>query len=88
MILHICTLSQTPVNEPSNIFIFSDEFSLTENVIWCFQILVRFHTLVVDGHDVEALARAFYEAQNTKGRPTAVIAKTFKGKGIPGQYSD
>ena len=45
-----------------------------------------FHTLVVDGHDVEALARAFYEAQATKGKPTAIIAKTFKGKGIPGQY--
>lgn len=43
-----------------------------------------FHTLVVDGHDVEALARAFYEAKTTTEKPTAIIAKTFKGKGIPG----
>lgn len=39
-----------------------------------------FNALVVDGHDVEELAKAFHEAQNTKGRPTAILAKTFKGK--------
>ncbi|KAG7199966.1 hypothetical protein KM043_014394 [Ampulex compressa] len=42
-----------------------------------------FNALVVDGHDVEELAKAFYEAQNTKGRPTAILAKTFKGKNFP-----
>lgn len=42
-----------------------------------------FNALVVDGHDVEELAKAFYEAQNTKERPTAIIAKTFKGKHFP-----
>ncbi|XP_047352524.1 transketolase-like protein 2 isoform X2 [Vespa velutina] len=42
-----------------------------------------FNALVVDGHDVEELAKAFHEAQNTKGRPTAVLAKTFKGKSFP-----
>lgn len=42
-----------------------------------------FNAIVVDGHDVEELCRAFFEAQQTKGRPTAIIAKTFKGKFFP-----
>ncbi|XP_018342998.1 PREDICTED: transketolase-like protein 2 isoform X2 [Trachymyrmex septentrionalis] len=42
-----------------------------------------FNALVVDGHDVEELAKAFHEAQNTKERPTAILAKTFKGKNFP-----
>jgi transketolase len=42
-----------------------------------------FNAIVVDGHDVEELCRAFFEAQQTQGRPTAVIAKTFKGKFFP-----
>lgn len=39
-----------------------------------------FNAIVVDGHDVEELVKAFYEASQTKGRPTAILAKTFKGK--------
>lgn len=42
-----------------------------------------FNAIVVDGHDVEELSRAFFEAQQTKGRPTAIIAKTYKGKFFP-----
>lgn len=42
-----------------------------------------FNAIVVDGHDVEELCKAFYEAANTKGKPTAIIAKTFKGKFFP-----
>ncbi|XP_062564934.1 transketolase-like protein 2 [Armigeres subalbatus] len=42
-----------------------------------------FNAIVVDGHDVEELCKAFYEASVTKDRPTAVIAKTFKGKHFP-----
>lgn len=42
-----------------------------------------FNAIVVDGHDVEELCRAFFEAQQTKGQPTAIIAKTFKGKFFP-----
>lgn len=42
-----------------------------------------FNAIVVDGHDVEELCKAFYEAQATKGRPTALIAKTYKGKFFP-----
>ncbi|KAL4717225.1 hypothetical protein ACJJTC_017112 [Scirpophaga incertulas] len=42
------------------------------------------HSLVVDGHDVSELVKAFGEAAATSGKPTAIIAKTFKGKGFPG----
>ena len=40
------------------------------------------HAVVVDGHDVGALVKAFDEAGRTKGRPTVLLAKTFKGHGI------
>jgi len=39
-------------------------------------------TLEVDGHDVAALARTFRRAKERDGRPTAVIARTLKGKGV------
>lgn len=41
------------------------------------------HAIVVDGHDLQALTDAFTEAGETKGRPTVVLAKTIKGKGVP-----
>ncbi len=40
------------------------------------------HAIVVDGHDLGALLAAFDEAGRTKGRPTVLLAKTFKGHGI------
>jgi transketolase len=40
------------------------------------------HTIVVDGHDAAAIDRAFNEARATAGRPTAVIARTTKGRGV------
>jgi transketolase len=40
------------------------------------------HTLVVDGHDIPALLDAFGAARSTKGRPTAILARTLKGKGV------
>jgi transketolase len=40
------------------------------------------HAIEIDGHDVEAIDRAYGEAVETKGRPTVVIAKTIKGKGV------
>ncbi|CAH1173583.1 unnamed protein product [Phaedon cochleariae] len=43
-----------------------------------------FNAMVVDGHDVDALIKAFDAAAATKGKPTAIIAKTFKGKDFPG----
>ncbi|XP_070559781.1 transketolase-like isoform X2 [Ptychodera flava] len=42
------------------------------------------NTYVVDGHDVEALCKAFYDATTVKNKPTCIVAKTLKGKGIPG----
>lgn len=42
-----------------------------------------FNAIVVDGHDVEELCKALYEASVTKDRPTAIVAKTFKGKHFP-----
>ncbi|XP_061592025.1 transketolase-like protein 2 [Cololabis saira] len=40
------------------------------------------NTYVVDGHDVEELCKAFWKAQQVKGKPTCIVAKTYKGKGI------
>jgi transketolase len=40
------------------------------------------HAVDVDGHSIPALEAAFREAMATKGRPTAVIAHTIKGKGV------
>ncbi|KAJ7317441.1 hypothetical protein JRQ81_003603 [Phrynocephalus forsythii] len=42
------------------------------------------NTYVVDGHEVEELCGALWQASQQKGKPTAIIAKTFKGRGIPG----
>ena len=43
-----------------------------------------FHTIALDGHDVGALLKAYAEAKSVKGKPTAIIANTLKGKGIDG----
>ena len=40
------------------------------------------HAIAIDGHDVEAIDRAYAEAVATTGRPTLVIARTIKGKGV------
>ncbi|MFJ4691222.1 transketolase [Streptomyces sp. NPDC088766] len=40
------------------------------------------HTVEVDGHDVDAVDRAYGEAVSTKGRPTAILARTLKGRGV------
>lgn len=42
----------------------------------------NFHVINVDGHDFDALKSAFDEAKTVKGQPTAIIAKTVKGKGV------
>ncbi len=41
-----------------------------------------FHTVEIDGHNFEEIFGALDEARATKGRPTAIIAKTIKGKGV------
>jgi len=40
------------------------------------------NAIVVDGHNHAALVKAFAHAAQTKGRPTVLLAKTLKGKGI------
>merc|ERR1719158_1590488 len=42
-----------------------------------------FNTVVVDGHDVVELCKAFHTAETTKNMPTAILCKTFKGKDFP-----
>ena len=43
----------------------------------------NFHVInVADGNDFDQLKAAFDEAKATKGMPTAIIAKTLKGKGV------
>lgn len=39
--------------------------------------------ICVDGHNLAELLKAFDEAQQTSGKPTMILAKTLKGKGIP-----
>jgi len=42
----------------------------------------EWHTIVVDGHDVQALLNAYAEARATKGKPAMILARTIKGKGL------
>lgn len=42
----------------------------------------NFHVINIDGHDFDQIKAAFKEARETKGMPTAIIAKTVKGKGV------
>jgi transketolase len=40
------------------------------------------HALMVDGHDLPQVLGAFEKARHSNGRPTMILAKTLKGKGI------
>ncbi len=40
------------------------------------------HAIVIDGHDMGAILDALAEARRTKGRPTMILARTIKGKGV------
>ncbi len=40
------------------------------------------HTINIDAHDFDAIRAAFKEAKETKGKPTVIIAKSVKGKGV------
>ena len=41
-----------------------------------------FNVVCVDGHDFDELDAAFSAAEECKGKPTAIVAKTVKGKGV------
>ncbi len=40
------------------------------------------YAIEIDGHDVDAIDAAYAEAKATRGRPTAILARTKKGKGV------
>ena len=42
----------------------------------------NFHTIVINGNDFDEIRAALKEARETKGMPTAIIARTVKGKGV------
>ena len=42
----------------------------------------NFHVITINGNDMDEIAAALKEACETKGMPTAIIAKTTKGKGV------
>ena len=41
-----------------------------------------FNTVVINGNNIEEILEAFKKARNVKGKPTCIIAKTIKGKGV------
>src|SRR4029079_2745920 len=41
------------------------------------------HTIEVDGHDVEAIDRAYAEAIDTAGQPVVIVGKPVTGKAYP-----
>jgi transketolase len=42
----------------------------------------RWHTIEVDGHDHAAVLDAMHEAMATTGKPTLIVSRTIKGKGV------
>ena len=40
------------------------------------------HAIAIDGHDVAAIDAAYAEALRVEGRPTVIVARTLKGKGV------
>ncbi|HLK63617.1 MAG TPA: transketolase [Bryobacteraceae bacterium] len=40
------------------------------------------HTIEIDGHSFPAIQQALKEAEETKGKPTCIVAHTIKGKGV------
>ena len=42
----------------------------------------NFHTININGNDMDEIAAAMKEARETKGQPTAIVMKTVKGKGV------
>jgi transketolase len=40
------------------------------------------NAIEIDGHDVEEIDRAYKEAEETSGRPSVIVARTLKGKGV------
>jgi transketolase len=58
------------------------DLAFTEDVEQRYQAY-GFHTLRVDGHDIEAIDKVYQEALSLKGKPVMILAKTIIGKGSP-----
>ena len=41
-----------------------------------------FHVMPIDGHDFDQIEKAMNEAKSVKGKPSAIVMKTVKGKNI------
>ena len=41
-----------------------------------------FHTMAIDGHDFDQIEAAMAEARTVKGKPSAIVMKTTKGKNV------
>ena len=41
-----------------------------------------FHVIAIDGHDFDQIEAAFETAKQVKGKPTAIVMTTTKGKGV------
>lgn len=48
----------------------------------------HWHVIEIDGHDLTQIKEALAEAENTKGKPTYIIANTIKGKGVSFMEAD
>ena len=59
------------VDEVMNIYPLDDKFKS-----------FGFEVIKIDGHDMEKIIWAFEKAKTIKGKPTVIIAKTVKGKGV------
>ena len=47
-----------------------------------------FHVISIDAHDFDQIEAAFAEAKTVKGKPTAIIARSVKGKGVSFMEND
>ena len=47
-----------------------------------------FNVIAIDGHDFDAIEKAFANARKTKGQPTAIVLTTVKGKGVSFMEND
>ncbi|PLX96770.1 MAG: transketolase [Desulfuromonas sp.] len=43
----------------------------------------NWHVVEVDGHDISAIVQGLEDAEKTNGKPTLIVARTVKGKGVP-----
>ena len=59
------------VNEVMSIYPLEDKFKS-----------FGFEVINIDGHNMEEIINAFKKAKEVKGKPTVIIAKTIKGKGV------